>query len=442
MILSNKILLMQGGARLVSEQLLQRGNSEAQGWNVRFLGGKPLLCDGLHLTFYPVQAEAASSSTLTLIELTIQKKKIKTAANIKRTPFEEENYIASAWSRPQHLPFSRGPRSVRVLGPQPELVVTNMTEEATKGKALEGTVNRVLLKLQAGSEENCTELRINVSCFNVLITPTGTTKRLVLNDELLRGSENSLDMSNANYRTPSLVKDSNELQSSQKACSGFDLPVGWALAGTGQQYSDTCDDLKSGESTFIQLDVYRPAAYSQRVLLSDDGILDDENIGDVSLCKTDFYVSVEYKQERLSTEKQSQPRQRRTTRARPQMSSALRENTTGSDEGLGTNLHAYPVNTEAFDIVSLEWSGSILWAPPITASFSRGAQSGYPCGSRHPSQLIDSSNTSSPDEIDFLLTHGEIFSTRCSLQLDTSMDSIHTEIVAVRFEVNILLLHT
>ena len=402
---------------------------------MRFLGGKPLLCDGLHLTFYPVQAEAASSSTLTLIELTIQKKKMKTTANIKRTPFEEENYIASAWSRPQHLPFSRGPRSIRVLGPQPELVVTNMTEEATKGKALEGTVNRVLLKLQAGSEEHCTDLRISVSCFSVLITPTGTTKRLVSNEELLRGSENSLDMSISNYRTPRLVKPFNESTSSQEEGSGYDLPVGWVLAGTGQQYSDTCDNLKLGESTCVQMDVYRPAAYSQKVLLADDGINSDENVGDVSLCKTDFYVSVEYKQERLSNEKQSQRRQRRTSRARPVMSSASRENTTDSEDGLATKQKADPETIDAFDVVSLEWSGSILWAPPIIATFSPGAQSGYPCGSRHPSQLIDSSNTSNSRDVDFLLADGEKFSTRCSLQLDTSMDSIHTEIVAVRFEV-------
>lgn len=427
--------LRLGGARLVSEQLLQRGNNESQGWNVRFLGGKPLLCDGLHLTFYPVQAEAASSSTLTPIELSIQKRKIKTAANIKRTPFEEENYIASAWSRPQHLPFSRGPRSIRVLGPQPELIVTNMTEEATKGKALEGTVNRLLLKLQSGPEENCTDLKINISCFSVLITPNGTTQRLVSCDEILRGSENSLDMSNSNYRTPSLVKSSNEVTSSQTNGSGYNLPVGWALAGTGQQYSDKCDDLKAGEYNYVQLDVYRPAAYSQKTLLFDDGNNNEDNIGDVSLCKTDFYVSVEYKQERLSKEKQNQRRPKRTTRARPVMSSASRDNTTIAEDDQTIDQKESPENTDTYDIVALEWSGAILWAPPITATFSRGAQSGYPCGSRHPSQQVDSTNSSRSKEADFLLVDGEKFSTRCSLQLDTSMDSINTEIVAVRFEV-------
>ena len=419
----------------MSEQLLQRGNSESQGWNVRFLGGKPLLCDGLHLTFYPVQAEAASSSTLTPIELTIQKNKMRTAANIKRTPFEEENYIASAWSRPQHLPFSRGPRSIRVLAPQPELIVTNMTEEATKGKALEGTVNRVLLKLQAGSEESCTDLTLNVSCFSVLITPTGTTKRLVSRDELLRGSENSLDMSNSNYRTPCLVKASNEMKSSLIEDFGYDIPVGWARAGTGEQYSDAADDLKAGQATYLQLDVYRPAAYSQKVLMSDDGIHSDDQLGDVSLCKTDFYVTVEYKQEMLSSEKQSQRRQRRTSRARPVMSSALKENVTGLEDARVKNQKVNEENTDTFDIVSLEWSGSILWAPPISATFCRGAQSGFPCGIQHPSQRIDNTNSSSSNDIDFCLSDGEQFSTRCTLELDTSMDSIHTEIVAVRFEV-------
>jgi hypothetical protein len=118
------------------------------------------------------------------------------------------------------------------------------------------------------------------------------------------------------------------------------------------------------------------------------------------------------------------------------MSSAIRENATDSEDGLVTNLKADPENVESVDVVSLEWSGSVLWAPPITASFSRGALSGYPCGSGHPSQIMDSNSyTSSAKEIDFLITDGEKFSTRCSLQLDTSMDSMNTEIVAVRFEV-------
>ena len=107
-------------------------------------------CDGLRLVFYPVHAEKTSAEKVTLIELTIQKRKPRTAANIKRTPFEKEKYIVSAWSRPQYLPLSRGPPSLRVLGPMLQLVVTNLTEEVTNGKAIEGTVNRLLFRLQAG----------------------------------------------------------------------------------------------------------------------------------------------------------------------------------------------------------------------------------------------------------------------------------------------------
>jgi hypothetical protein len=428
----------QGGARLVSEELLQRGNNSSQGWNVRFLGGKPLLCDGLHLNFYPVQAEIASAEKITPIELTIQKKKMRTAAKIKRTPFEEENYIASAWSRPQDLPFSNGPRSIRVLGPQPEMVITNITEEVTHGKALEGTVNRVLLKLQAGSDECCSDIRVTVSCFSVLMTSSGSTLRLVSREELSSETENSVDMSNSCYRTPILVKPSEIIgvESPQTTHVGYDLPMGWITAGTGQH--DTIIDipeLNRGDSSFVQLDFFRPAAYCDTVLLSTENVIGDENLGDGSLCKTDFYVSIAYSQKRSSSERQNQRRPKRISRVRPVMASSAKENVPDHPDGFISNQAAEPSNETKPDLVSLDWSGSIIWTPPMIANFSPGVKKAFPCGSHHPSLHLQSANRRSANENDFLLVDGETFSTRCSLQLDKSMDGIETEIVAVRFEV-------
>jgi hypothetical protein len=419
--------------------MLQPGNSNSQGWNVRFLGGKPLLCDGLHLTFYPVQAEKASDEKVTLIELTIEKKKMRTAANIKRTPFEEENYIASAWSRPQHLPFSRGPRSLRVLGPQPELVVTNVTDAITNGKALEGTVNRILLKLHAGSEESCSEMNLAVSCFSVLITPSGPTKRLVSEEELSNEAENSIDMRNPRCRTPILVKAAQS--NGEKFIStdlGYDLPAGWQTAGSGQKDSvENLPTLNGGACSFVHLDFFRPAAYTQKQVMSTQGNIEDDELGDVSLCKTDFYITLTYRQERPLAQKQKQKSKRRISRMRPVMSSATKENAAEASENFVLNQQVDDsVNEVLSDKVSLEFTGSIVWAPPISAKFIPGASKGCPSGSRHPSNTVNSTHRTGSNE-EYVLVDGERVSTRCSLQLDPSMEGLKAEIVSVRFEVSL-----
>jgi hypothetical protein len=412
----------------------------SQGWSMRFLGGKPLLCDGLYLTFYPVQAEILSAARITLIELYIQKKKIRTTANIKRTPFEEENYIASVWSRPHDLSLLKGPRSVRVLGPQSEMVVTNITEDWTHGKALEGTVNRLLLKLKAGADEFCNDITINVSCFSVLVTSSGSTKRLVSREELSNESENSVDMSNPRYRTPILV---NHCPSSCGAdvvvpsCVGYVLPSGWAPAGTGQEYSVmNVPDMKGGDSTFVQLDFFRPAAYSEKVLFSMVVGNSDEDLGDVSLCKTDFYVSISYTQRKVSPEKQNQRRPKRASRVKPVMTSTAKDDIVDPQNAL-PSIHVENVANETKpDIVSLDWSGSILWTPPMIANFTVGAKDCFPCGGGHHSLLVDEGPQLAPThETHNYVADGEKIMSRCSLHLDKSIDGIQTEIIAIRFEV-------
>lgn len=377
---------------------------------------------------------------MTLIELTIEKKKMRTAANIKRTPFEEENYIASAWSRPQHLPFSRGPRSLRVLGPQPELVITNVTDAMTNGKALEGTVNRILLKLQAGPEEYCSDLNLAVSCFSVLITPSGSTKRLVSKDELSKEAENSVDMRNPCCRTPILVKPA-KWDGGQPVSTdlGYDLPARWQAAGSGQtDNAANIPSLKGGESSFVHLDFFRPAAYAQRQVISADGIIEDDDLGDLSLCKTDFYVTLTYRQKRPSAQNKKQTRTRRLTRTRPVMTSTTKENAGEASENTFPNQQMDDVANEILsDKVSLEFMGSIVWNPPIAAKFTPGASKGYPSGSRHPSNtLIDGVPRANTSE-EYVLVDGDRVSTRCSLQLDPSMEGLQMEIVSVRFEVSV-----
>lgn len=420
-----------GGARLVSEEKLAPGSKSAQGWNLNFLGGKPLLCDGIQLAFYPVQAEKASTEKVTLIELTIGKKKPHTAANIKRTPFEEENYIASAWSRPHYLPLSQGPRSLRVSAPMPHLSVTNLTDELTSGKVVEGTVNRVVLKLQTGPN-SCSNMKMSISCFSVLVTPSGSTKRLVTEEEITPEAENAFDMRDPSFRTPVLVSPKAGSQKQMSSC-GYELPAGWSPAGSGQRHSDIpIPDLQSGQCSYIHLDVFRPSP-SLMIEVDPSGFVDSsEKLADVSLCKTDFYVTISYKQERPSTKKArpTRRRARRPVRRPPAMSAS----TDGQTPPESSAVNQDPENSGGVDDdVSLEYTGSVLWTRPLAASFMPGTGSSFPSGSRHPANLVEGESHSSNTE--FTLVDGEIVTATCTLELDPAMDGLEAEVVSVGFKV-------
>lgn len=416
---------------------------------MRYLGGKPLLCDGLHLVFYPVQAErsSGSSESVTLIELTIEKKSSRTAANIKRTPFEEENYIASAWSRPLNLPLSRGPRSIRVLNPQPQLVVTNVTESIIKGKALEGTINRILFKLQAGSQEQCSNFKIAVSCFSVLVTPSGTTKRLISEEALKTETENSYDMKNPSFRTPALVSPSNSETPSESGF-GYGLPMGWTPAGSGQGHSYSHSSiLKEGESSFIHLDLFRPATVttSQTDFLSVDESIETDDLGDFCLCKTDYYVTITYQQQRTGSLKTSlkQKITRRPTRRRPQMSAVSKGNQEeikdSSSDVKDDLIENEPQNSS--DEVTIEVTGTVMWSPPLLATYRPGSKMVYPSGASHVSNEFETGKNAGNNNGEIIVNDGQCITNQCSLQLDPSMEGLETEIAAIRFEVRVMMVY-
>jgi hypothetical protein len=416
-----------GGARLVSEEKLDPAyrQSQSQGWSLNFLGGKPLLCDGLQLVFYPVQAEKASSENVTLIELNLKKKKPRTAANIKRTPFEEENYVASAWSRPLYLPLSRGPRSLRVSEPMPHLTVTNLTDELTEGKAIEGTVNRVLLKLQAGSMERCFNIKISISCFSVLVTPSGSTKRLVSEEELTPEGENSIDMKNPQFRSPVLVCPGE--MGPDSAPNGYDLPAGWVAAGSGQKHADIpIPSLQGGECSYIHLDMFRPAATLQTDIVPSETMA-IEDLVDFSICKTDLYVTVSYRQERPASKKLL-PSKRRSRRPVPR---PLAMST--SDDSQQPEDTEATAEEETCDDVSLEYTNSVMWTQPLTASFAPGPRKNCPSGSRHPTNAVEEDPEES--DVEFSLVHGQDVAAKCTLRLDSAMGSLQAEVVSVGFKV-------
>ncbi|GAX19945.1 hypothetical protein FisN_1Lh584 [Fistulifera solaris] len=420
-----------GGARFLAEDTLPDTTQQSQGWNLRFLGGKPLCCDGLRIAFYPVQAEKSGTEkdSLTFIELTMLREKPRTAANIKRTPYEEENYIASAWSRPAYLPLSRGPRSLRVSEPIPHLSVTNITDEMTFGKAVEGTINRIVLKLQAGSEEVCSNIKVSVSCFSVLVTPSGSTKRLVNQEDITAETENSLDMTNPAYRTPALLGRTKE--TSVLSLLGYCTPRGWAMLGSGQtQETINFSTLNGGECSYISFNLFRPASDIEVDLEPTESIL-LEKLADWSVCKTDYYVTVSYQQERPST-KRTRPatRGQRRSRRPPTMtvqpySPDITSQSTKVEQIDGGEQ-------DASDEVTLEFIGSVVWTNPLTATFSRGSGNSCPSGSRHPSNSLARDPLYAAKE--FVLVDGESTTAVCHLKLDSAMEGLGTDIVSVSFK--------
>jgi hypothetical protein len=269
----------------------------------------------------------------------------------------------------------------------------------------------------------------------VLLTPSGTTLRLVSDTALKTETENSYDMNNSSFRTPSIVVQATPETTPVQTDYGYELPVGWDLAGSGQAYMYNCNlPLEAGKSSFIHLDMFRPATSntSRKDFLSVDESIDVEDLADFCLCKTDYYVTISYKQERTSNVKQNIAK--RSIRRRPQMGMSSKTALEIHGEHIDTNEDDDRGTSIVYDEVSLERTGTLVWSSPISATFRAGIRIGFPSGINHPWNAIDPRHHNTNDEI--VLHNGESLTTHCSLQLDPSMEGLESEIVSVRFEVS------
>jgi len=427
------------GARLISEQAIEKRPKEGNAqWSLKYLGGKTLRCDGMCLVFYPVHTEnaAASGGTVNVIELTIVKKQNQTIGilNIKRTPFEEDNYIASAWARLKTLPLIRGPRCLRVLGPMPQMIVTNLTDPMTNGKALEGTVNRIVLKLEAGPHEECREIRYKVTCSTTQLSLDGSTN--LLDQGMLSDSIVSYEQLKQ-MRCPVLVKFQPNTAASQSTKYGFELPLGWeivsSMEGSQDEVTPDVSLLKAGEVTYVYFDIYRPA----RCLPSTDALMDlsssqatllDVDPDESGTCQSDFDVSITYRQARPKTQ-QAQTR----SRQRP---SVMQNASTGYSQEKQDD------EPDPSDVVHFEFNGTIVWTSPISASFSpvQGLQKTYPSGSRHPSNSnvqnsnLNDDNSSTALHSEVAMVDGETISTRCTFEANNVAPGMALKVSRIWFE--------
>lgn len=394
------LLTIPAGARLVSENVFGNApkNSNAQ-WSLNFLGGKPLRCDGIRIVFYPSGDVSEAKAPIKPVELTIEKKRSKTAPNVKRTPFEEDNFISSAWCKPFYLPLSSGPRCLRVLGPISEMEISNLTQTACGGKAVEGTVNRICLKLQAGAHEICNEITYKISLSSLLVTAEGTKN---LDGE---GAEetNSMSVESPSVRTPVLVSTSPQ-RSSKSISYDSPIPAGWNLVGSGQgsdhQPIKRESPLRDGESTYVFFDMFRPCAVAPGKIIGQD---ESSQHGSDDICQTDFEISVSYRQNR---------------RIFPAEDPDL------SDDNF----------KQVSEFVTQKFQGSVTWIAPIQAYFSHGTRNAFPSGSRHPSNLTDEAKPSDTSIFaELLVIDGERLNIKTVLE---SRNGFEIEILKIRFEVS------
>lgn len=138
----------------------------------------------------------------------------------KKTPVEEENYIMSTWERPRFHPLSLGPRCIRVHGPIPGVTITDMTSAETRRKVMEGTVNRILLRVRAGPGESCRDLKFSVKCSSVMaLTEEGP------DGPVQKELEDNADPARPPKRVPMLVEQDATMTSHYFTKEGYSLPL-------------------------------------------------------------------------------------------------------------------------------------------------------------------------------------------------------------------------
>jgi hypothetical protein len=283
------------------------------------------------------------------------------------------------------------------------MIVTNMTENFTGGKALEGTVNRILLQLKAGPQEKCRDVAIRLSCSSVLVTPSGGSTRISTKKDDDEDSSNLVDPKNPHVRNPVLLRQQDQAKGGTIEY-GYDIPSGWELLGQNEDgFTPVVEVLDNGEHTYTYFDVFRP---SPRVIRL-DGLnhqnMDDEGlIYEQSTCQTDFEVSIRYHQQRVAED-------------------------ASSDE-------------HEADVVVLTQTIPVVWSPPLSATFSPGLKTSHPCGNRHPTNTIQdamSRRNPSTDELEeeMVLIDGERVSCKCTLESAAAADNLFVEIDEIKFEV-------
>lgn len=344
-----------------------------------FLGGVPLVCHGIVLTL----KHDNSSLKLQIDRPTLISPLLR--SGVQQSMMEESNYTAHSWYRPAHHPWFLGPRVLRVLGPRPHMHVTNLTEPQTHGNAVEGTVNRIVLKLNAGIDEDCSDVRVRLKCTSSK-TPRITSEQPT---DATPTSPNDGSIDVEPDRMPIFVRKSKDSSTKTVSEGGVTLPTGWSPredVGTDESHDVTTllsSHLEAGKSLLCPLDIFRPLDKSFPTPESD-----------AFTCSTSYEVVIMYKQVRA-----------------------------GKDS---TN------SNDSCDKVMVMQSGSIEWITPFKAGFSQSkGPKPFPCGIQHSSNMLLQPNPPSVMGNEIVIADGERVHMRCSLKANGLGSSVTASLLDV-----------
>ena len=386
------------GARLASESDQESLISKVQ-WSQKCLDGRPFFCDGLSMVFYVI-GSVSSLPKKTPVELVVKKQYHPPPANIKRVPFEEENFLSSTWRRSLANPRDMELTCLRVSAPHADMTVLNLTEGCTGGKALEGTVNRILLKLTAGSAEECRSISLTCSVTSFLISSTGDTTKIASEGSDDTDTDTRVLPTNPKARTPVLVRE--EISSIQRmTIFGYETPKGWEPVVGGRDgeehtdYSKLQEMLSPGQHVFAVVDIFRPSPD----LTTIEGTIQpgedlDKLVFEHSMCRSDIEVAIRYQKRMV----------------------------------LGSSPE------QEVDTVVLSQTVPVVWTPPLSVAFSSSAKTSHPSGNRHPSN--NSAGTVVGPESELVLIDGERVNARCSLEAIGAQNGLFVEIDEISFVVS------
>ena len=330
-----------------------------------FLGGIPFVCHGVEMELGSLGGNASAPSNSSL-KLRVEKSRLLSPlgrSGNQLLQLEECGYMAHAWSRPEHQLWCLGPRCLRILGPRPQLEITNLTDPHTTGIAIEGTVNRIIFKLQAGTDVDCRGVRLSIRCRN----SSGALSSEVVDDLASEGFSVEPD------RRPFFVKRSTN-DNTSKADEEIDLPKGWeprndvSTDESNVTSSVIASHLEAGKSMLLPLDLFRPLNQT-----------DDSS--ESGSCTTSYEITISYRQVRT-----------------------IKGISQSSDLG---------------DQVGVVKSGTVSWVSPFTAEFSpiNGTKKSFPCGIKHASNMVVQSALNDPSESSVMIAaDGERIRMRCHLK--------------------------
>lgn len=293
-----------------------------------------------------------------------------------RSSTEKDDYVYSAWSRPSSFPMSSGPRVLRIVCPQPDLTIRDLTTKETEGRLMEGTVNRIMLQLEAAPTEYCSNIKMSVICTSSIEQETSKSQ------SLLDKEQSNINMIKV-PRRPTLVKYHGGQAHSDDL---GDIPTGWTISenkgqGSKDDWKPVIGNLNGGSSSYTFFDLFRPLAEHEE---KEQGV-----------CKTNFLVTISYNQ------------------MRPTQCEASKDG----------------------DLVLQEYRGSVIWCSPVRAniSFLSTATKVFPCGIRHPGNAVG--NTSAINDSTAVTSSGKAF-LRCTIEASEARNNLAVILKTVKFEVS------